>query len=119
MVWEEREVQSRIDYILGTDCCLFRNVAVRYPRHNSYHYLILGCLRSAPLRERTKSLGQCMRLFLCPPTTPTREDRLFADIQRSIPKPKARESRKNTWILVETWRPVDKKISAHQDSAKD
>ena len=81
--------------------------------------MILGCLRSAPLRELTKYLGRRMRLFLRAPTTPTREDRLFADIQRFVPKPKSREARKNTWILVKTWRPVDKKISARQDSAKD
>ena len=37
-----REVQSWIEYILGTDQRLFRNVYVRYPRHNSYHYMISG-----------------------------------------------------------------------------
>ena len=42
-------VRSRTDYILGTDCLLFRNVTVRDPRHNSDHYMVLGCLTSAPL----------------------------------------------------------------------
>ena len=48
MVRTWREVRSLIDYILGTDHSLFRNVDVWDPRHNSDHYLVLGCLRSAP-----------------------------------------------------------------------
>ena len=50
MVRLGREVSSRVDYILGTDCCLFRNVSARDLRHNSDHYLVIGCLRSTPLR---------------------------------------------------------------------
>ena len=42
-------VRSWTDYILGTDRRLFRNVSVRDPRHNSDHYMVLGCLPSAPL----------------------------------------------------------------------
>ena len=48
MLRKGREVWSRTDYILGTDRCLFRNVAVRDPRQNSDHYMVLGCLPSAP-----------------------------------------------------------------------
>ena len=44
-----REVRSRTDYILGTDRRLLRNVAVRDPQHNSDHYMVLGCIPSAPL----------------------------------------------------------------------
>ena len=50
MVWAGRKVRSRTDYILGTDRRIFNNVTVRDPQHNSEHYLILGCLRGAPLR---------------------------------------------------------------------
>ena len=50
MVCLGREVRSRTDYILGAELYLFRNVFVRNPRHNSDHYFILGCLRSATLR---------------------------------------------------------------------
>ena len=49
MLRKGREVRSRTDYILGTDRRLFRNVTVRDPRHNSDHYMVLGCLPSAPL----------------------------------------------------------------------
>ena len=50
MVQAGREVRSGTDYILGTYCCLFCHVSIRDPRHNSDHYMILGCLHSAPLR---------------------------------------------------------------------
>ena len=42
MLWKGRYVRSRIDYILGTDRRLFRNVSVPDPRHNSDHYMVLG-----------------------------------------------------------------------------
>ena len=48
MLWNGREVQSWTDYILGTDRRIFRNVVVWDPRHNSDHYMVLGCLPSAP-----------------------------------------------------------------------
>ena len=53
MLQKGREVRSRTDYILGTDRRLFGNVSVRDPRHNSDHYMVLGCLHSASLTEHT------------------------------------------------------------------
>ena len=44
MAWEGKLVRSRTDYILGTDHCLFWNVSVWDPRHNTDHYMVLGCL---------------------------------------------------------------------------
>ena len=61
MIREGREVRSRTDYILGIDRRLFWNVSVRDPMHNSDHYIVLGCLRSAPLREHAKYLGGLKR----------------------------------------------------------
>ena len=46
-----------MDYILGTDLRLFWNMSIRETMHNSYHYMVLGCLRIAPLREHAKYLG--------------------------------------------------------------
>ena len=54
MVREGKVVRSRTDYILGTDRRLFWNVSVWGPGHNTDHYMVLGCLRSAPKREHTK-----------------------------------------------------------------
>ena len=101
MVQEWREVRSRTDYILGTDHRLFWNVSVRDPRHNSDHYLVLGCLRGDPLREHYEYLGRRKRLPLRAPTTPTREDRLFAALRRAAPKYKARDTQKTRG----SWRP--------------
>ena len=50
MIREGREVRSGTDYILGTDLCLFWNVSVWDPAHNSDHYMVLDCLLSASLR---------------------------------------------------------------------
>ena len=50
MVRGGKAVRSRTDYILGTDRSLFRNVAVRDPRHNSDHYMVMGLLRGGTVR---------------------------------------------------------------------
>ena len=42
-----QEVRSQNNYILGTDSRLFQNVDIRDARHNTDHYLILGCLHRA------------------------------------------------------------------------
>ena len=52
-----QEVRSRTDYILGTDCCLFQNVSTQDPRHNTNHYMFLGCLHGVTLREHQHYLG--------------------------------------------------------------
>ena len=111
MVPLAREVQYRMYYTLGKDCRIFRNVAIRDPRHNLDHYMVLECLHSYPLREHTEYLGRRMQPPLRPPTTPAREEGLFAALRRSIPKPKAREDRKNAWILVGPWRIDDERVS--------
>ena len=56
MVQLGRDVGSQTYYILGADCCIFWDVFFRDPRHNLDHYLVLGCLRSAPLREHSEYL---------------------------------------------------------------
>ena len=100
--WDMRRkgqvVRSRTDYILGTDRRLFRNVYVRDPRHNSDHYMVLGCLTSAPLLETKRYLEGRKRWPVRPPTEPSRPDTLFAALRRAVPKPKPREARRNAWI---------------------
>ena len=119
MVRKGKVVRSRTDYILGTDRCLFWNVSVWYPRHNTDHYMVLGCLHSAPKREHTNYLTGRKRLPLRPPSYPTREDRIFAALRRAVPKPHARERRKNWWILEDTWRLVEERVSAQRKLARD
>ena len=54
MVREGKVVRYWTYYILGTDPSLFWNVSVRDLMHNTDHYMVLGCLRSAPEREHAK-----------------------------------------------------------------
>ena len=100
-------MRSRTDYILGTDFRLFGNVSVQDPRHNSDHYLVLGCLHSASLKEHSRYLGGRKKLPLRPPKYPTREDTIFAALRRAVPKPRAREARRDEWISEATWRLVN------------
>ena len=112
-------MRSHTDYIMGTDRRLFGNVFVQDPRHSSDHYMVLGCLHNAPLREHSRYLRGHKRLPLRQPTAPTREDGIFAALQRAVPKPLAREARKNAWISAATWRLVYERASARRDLTKD
>ena len=91
MVRGEKAVRSRTDYILGTDRSLFRNVAVRDSRHNSDHYMVMGLLRGGMGWEHVKYIAGRRRIPLKPPRRPTREDELFGDLRRAVPKPQPRE----------------------------
>ena len=53
-----------------------------------------------------------------PPTKSTRVDKTFADLQRAVPKAQPRAARRNLWILEETWRLVDERVSARRDPRK-
>ena len=114
MVREGKVVRSRTDYLLGTDRSLFRNVSVRDPRHNTGHFMVVGCLRSAPEREHTRYIMGRRKMLLQPPTEPTREDGIFEALRRAVPKPHARDRHKNAKISEETWRLVNERVSARR-----
>ena len=118
MLRKGREVRSWTYYILGTDRRLFGNVSVRDPRHNSDHYMVLCCLPSASLTEHKRHLGGRKRWPARPPTKPTRADKLFAALRGAVPKAQPRAARRNAWISKETWRLVDKRVSARRDPRK-
>ena len=65
-----QEFQSQTDYILGTDCRLFRDVAVRDTRNHLDYYMVLGCLRGEPVKELTGYLLKARRF----PFRPLRRD---------------------------------------------
>ena len=65
MVRQGREVKSQMEYIMGSDRRIFQNMAVRDLRHNSNHYMVLGCLHGGSLRENSNYLGRRTRLPLC------------------------------------------------------
>ena len=58
------------------------------------------------------TINMWLRMPLQPPKDPTREDELFGDIRRAMPKPHEREMHRNTWIYKETWRLADERVSA-------
>ena len=102
MVREGKVIRSRTDYLLGTDCSLFRNVVFRDPRDNSDHYMVVGLLRGGTTREHIRYIAGRRRMQLKPPREPTREDMLFGDLRRAVPKPHMREHHRNAWISKET-----------------
>ena len=118
MLRKGREVRSRTNYIIGTDRRLFGSVSVRDPWHNSDHYMVLCCLPSASLTEHKRFLGGRKRWPMSPPTKPTRVGKLFTALRRAVPKAQPRAARRNAWILEETWRLVDERVSARQDPQK-
>ena len=119
MVHLGRQVWSETYYILGAELRLFSNMSVWDLRHNSDHYLILGCLRSATLREHENYFGRCTWFPLWTLTTPTRNYRLFAALHQVISKLKALEVRKNVWISADMWRLVDTRLFMRRYSARD
>ena len=114
MVREGKVVRSRTDYLLGTDRSLFINVSVQDTRHKTNHFMVVGCLHSAPEREHTQYIMGRIKSPLRPPTEPTREDRIFAALRRAVPKPHGRDRHKNEWISEEMWRLVNERVSARR-----
>ena len=82
-----REVRSWTDYILFTGSNMFQNVAVWDARHNTDHYLVLGCLCRAAPDTHLLYLGKRTCFPIRPPANPENTDRIFAKLLRSIPSP--------------------------------
>ena len=80
--------------------------------------MVLGCLPSASLTEHNRYLERQEKFPLTPPTEPAREDDAFADLRRDVCKMRAKEARRNEWVLTETWRFVEERVSARRDPEK-
>ena len=80
--------------------------------------MVLSCICNDSLKEHSKYLGGRKQLPIRPPTTPMREDVIFAALRRAILNPKARYASKNAWIWETMWKLVDNRFSARQDPAK-
>ena len=86
-----REVCPQTEYILGTHSCLFHHLVVWDARHNTDHYLVLGCLCRAAPAAHLRYLGKRTCFPIRPPATPYKADRIFAELRRAIPRPPWRE----------------------------
>ena len=98
MLCRVREVRSRTNYILGTNCRLLQNVAVQDSRQNTYHYLFLGCLRRAAPDTHSQYLVECKRFPLNPPITLGGVNRLLLDLLEGNPKQPWQELPFHAWI---------------------
>ena len=90
---------------------MFLNVAVQDHRHNSNHYMVLGCLHGITLREYQLYFGLCMRLPLYLPKQLSREYSLFSSLRKVVPNTSARERAHASWILEEAWRVINARVS--------
>ena len=86
-------------------------MAVQDPRYNSDHYMVVGLLRGGTTREHIRYITGRRRIPLTLPKLPTREDTLFGDLRRAVPKPHSWEQHRNTWISDETWKLVDARVT--------
>ena len=66
------------------------------------------------MREHLRYIVGRRRLPLTPPKRPTREDTLFGDLRRAVPKPQPREQHRNVWISEETWKLVDERVTVRR-----
>ena len=101
MVRGGKAVRSRTDYILGIDRRLFTNVAVRDPRYNSDHYMVMGLLRGGTAKAHENYVAGRRKVPMQLQRRPTREDELFGDLRRAVLKPQPREQHQNAWISEE------------------
>ena len=62
-------MRSCTDYILGPYSLLFHHVAVWDARHNTDHYLVMGCLRGAVPDAHLRYFGKRTRFPIRPPAT--------------------------------------------------
>ena len=116
-----RKVRSRTGYILRSDRRIFQNMNVRDPRHNSYHFMVVGSLSGASLMEHSNYLGGRTRLplRLSRRQTRTRAEELFAELQHAIPKTEKRSAHHNLWISAELWRLIENRVSTRREPGRD
>jgi exonuclease III len=112
-------VMSRCDSIFCTDRRIFKNVAIREPRHySSDHYLVLGIIMSESLcAHRSYSKGR--KRFPLSPTRwgpKTKEDSLFNDLKRHIARRSRADRKWASWISDKTWRLVDRKAGLQRST---
>jgi exonuclease III len=120
----EREgtlLQSRCDYILGTDRRLFQYILIKDPRYHSDHLMVTGGLRSAPKRENVRYLRSRRKFPLRRQQTTTHNatEREYDKIKQciDIQAPEVERQARAPWISSKTWQMIDSRASkAKSDS---
>ena len=49
MFHQLHEFKSEVEYVVGINRWKFKNIAIWYSCHNTYHYMVLGCLHTNSL----------------------------------------------------------------------
>ena len=83
---------------MGTYSRLLQNVAIRDARHNTFQYLVLGCLHGADPVSHSRYLGKKSHFPLKLLNILGGVDRLFAELWGSIPKLTQQELLQQAWI---------------------
>ena len=113
-------VRSFTDYVLRTDRRLFQDVAVRDLRHNSDHYMVLGCLRGDLEKELTYYLRKVCRFSLrkirC--RLASASDKLFSYLNTQIPKPPLHERVRRDWISDDMWAAMYARVTTLQEGGQ-
>ena len=73
------------------------------------------------LRERSIYLGRRMHLLLHPSGRQmrTRAENIFAELRRAVTKPDKQVAHHNSWILMEMWRLVNKRVSTRREPGQE
>ena len=89
-------------------------MTVQDPRYNSDHYMVVGLLQGGTTRDHIRYITGRRQILLTPPKQPTREDTLFVDLRRAVPKPQSREQHRNVWVFDKTWKLVDERVTVRR-----
>ena len=76
--------------------------------------MVVGLLKGGTARDHISYIAERRRIPLKPPEQPTREDTLFGDLRRAVPKPQPQEQHRNAWISEETWKLVDERVTVRR-----
>ena len=84
--------------------------------HNSYPFMVMGCLYGASPRENLRYIEKktCLPLQLPRRQTKERANKIFANMKHSVPNLDKQAARHNLWILEEMRRLVNKRVSARR-----
>ena len=106
---------------MGSNRRIFQNLSAQDPSHNSDHFIVMGCLHGEFPREHSCYIRRRMRLPLQLPGHQTRTwtEHIFAELRHAVPNLDKRVARHNSWILEETWRLIDKRVSARWEPGRD
>ena len=77
--------------------------------------MVVGLLQGGTTRDHIRYIAGRRRIPLTPPKQPTREDTLFGDLWRDVPKLHLQEQYRNAWISDKTWNIVDERVTVRRE----